>query len=289
MTCLLHSLAIVSLCILSLALDPRQTAPDSSEDNVMSGLYSVQGCGSNAPDIVRMLESMPPYLQPAITDTYSTVTSPAYNTFFKDINHRPFIRRILQNIAHGTAVLPGLAQPGFNKPSSPVIACLLPQPVTTHPASTLVGLTPWVQNYARGECAKYAYGSNIYSYWVGGTNIVVLCSSFFSPNFPDLPPKSRRPCTPVDRTANQFRGLGYEQSYNRRALLVHELVHVYVTAATNSRPMVEEVYQINNCFQMPAGGQWVNPSNYVFYVGSTSFPFLFIFIILQRIQSLRTS
>ena len=265
---LLRSTFTASLCSASLALHPKQAAYDSSLDIRTSGLYSIQGCGSNATSIAAILDLLPPYLEPAITDTHSTRTSPAYNTFFKDVTHAPFVRTILQNIAYGTPVLPGLAQPGFNKVSSPVIACILSPPLS-NPSPELVGLTLWVQAFARADCNTYRGGHPTYGLFIGGTNIVVLCPFWFSSDVP-VEPKSRRPCTGVDRASNQFRGMGYPLARNRRAWLLHELAHVYLVAATNMRVPVKEVYSVNDCFRLRADAQRYMPNNYVYYTGSMS-------------------
>ena len=262
----LRSTFTASLFTASLALHLRQNTYDGTQDIRTSGLYAVQGCGSNASSIAAILDLLPPYLEPAIIDTHSTRTSPAYNTFFKDITHAPFVRRILQNIAYGTPVLPGLAQPGFNKVSSPVIACI-PSPPLSNPSPNLVGLTPWVQAFAKADCNTYRGGHSTYGLYIGGTNIVVLCPYWFSSDVP-VEPKSKRPCTAVDRASNQFQGLGYPLARNRRAWLLHELAHVYLVAATNRRVPVHEVYSVNDCFRLRADAQRFMPNNYVYYTGS---------------------
>ena len=264
----LYSTVTAFLCAASVVSYSRESAYEASGDVSTSGLYSVQGCGSNASSIAAILDSMPPSLEPAITDTHSTRTSPAYNTFFKDIAHAPFVRRILQNIARGTPVLPGLAQPGFSKVTSPVIACISSSRLS-NPSPDLVGLTPWVQAFAKEDCNRYRGGSATYGIYVGGTNIVVLCPFWFSSDTP-VEPKSKRPCIAVDRTVNQFRGLGYPLARNRRAWLLHELVHVYLVAATNTREPVHEVYTVNDCFALNAYAQRYMPNNYVYYAGSMS-------------------
>lgn len=81
--------------------------------------------------ILSLISSIRTYLQPAITDTTHTATSPAYNPSSKNINHASFVRKILQNIASGTPILPGLPQPGFRLVTSPVIACMLDPPLTS--------------------------------------------------------------------------------------------------------------------------------------------------------------
>lgn len=239
----------------------------------MSGLYSIQGCGTNASRIATILSSLSPFLQPAITDSEKTFTSGAYNTFFKDVQNAPFVRKILQNIAFGAPVLPGLAQPGFGKVTSPVIACI-PDPPIVNPDPELVGLTPWVQAFAKQDC--HDRGERVYGIFIGGTNIVALCPGWFTFNRPDEP-KEKRPCIAVDRATNGFRGLGYPLAQNSRAWLLHELAHVYLVAATNKRVPYTEVYSINDCFELNAGSQKYMPNNYVYYTGSvfytcTNFP-----------------
>lgn len=265
----LYSTIAASLCTASPTIQQRQT----SGDVVMSGLYSIQGCGTNASRIATILSSLSPFLQPAITDSEKTFTSGAYNTFFKDVHNAPFVRKILQNIAFGTPVLTGLAQPDFGRVTSPVIACI-PDPPIVNPDPKLVGLTPWVQAFAKQDC--HDRGDRVYGIFIGGTNIVALCPGWFIFNRPDEP-KEKRPCIAVDRATNRFRGLGNPLAQNSRAWLLHELAHVYLVAATNKRVPYTEVYSINDCFRLNAGSQKYMPNNYVYYAGSvfytcTNFP-----------------
>lgn len=234
-----------------------------------SGLYSVQGCGSNASEIVAVLESMQEFLQPSLIDVRSIHTSDAYNAFFKDVNNAPFIANILDNIASGNAIVPGLAQPGFRRKTSPVIACI-PDPPIARPDPELVGLTLWVQAFARKDCKNR--GENAYAVFIGGTNIVVLCPPWFAPNNQFMQPKLKRPCIAVDRVANEFKGLGYPLAQNKRSWMLHELVHVYVVAATNLKVPYSEVYTVNNCFRLASGYQRYMPNNYVYYASSRSSP-----------------
>ena len=256
---------IAALCTASFASGAEQTAYGDSEDVTMSGSYSVQGCGSNASSIAAILDLLPPYLEPAIADVKQRRTSPAYNTFFKDIAHAAFVRIILSSIAYGPPFLPGLVQPGFDKLASPVIACM-PSPPISNPSPNLVGLTPWLQTAARETCNN---NSDAYGVQTLGTNVVVLCPLWFSSDIP-VKPKYRKPCIGVDGQSNQFRGLGFPLSLNRRAWLVHELAHMYIVAAVDKPVPLEEVYAINDCFNLHADEQRHMPENYVFYAGSMS-------------------
>ena len=213
---------------------------------------------------------MQTFLQPAIMDTKQTFTSGAYNTFFKDVRNALFVRKILQNIASGTPVLPGLAQPGFGRVKSPVIACV-PDPPIEDPDPRLVGLTPWVQAFAKRDCGKDRGVNKAYALFIGGTNIVTLCPRWFTANQP-VEPKAKRPCIAVDRATNRFRGFGYPLAQNLRSWLVHGLVHVYLVAATNMRTPSDEVYAVNDCFQLKADSQKLMPNNYIYYASSMCAP-----------------
>ena len=79
-----------------------------------------------------------------------------------------------------------------------------------------------------------------------------------------------RPCMSVDRAKNEFRGVGYALAQNLRSWLIHELVHVYVVAATNGKVGVDEVYAVNDCFALRPGEQRYMANNYVYYAGSMS-------------------
>ena len=154
----------------------------------------------------------------------------------------------------------------------------MPDPPLTNPLSDLVGLRPWVQAFARRDCAKELSGDKPFGLFVGGTNIVVLCPAWFTyaltvPSEPKSPP---RPCIGVDKTRNEFRGVGYSLAQNLRLWLIHELVHVYVVAATNKRVPVDEVYAVNDCFALSAGEQKYMPNNYVYYAGSMCAPPLYL-------------
>lgn len=152
----------------------------------------------------------------------------------------------------------------------------MPSPPISDPDPTLVGLTPWVQAFARQECAKDR-GGVAFGVFIGGTNIVTLCPAWSTLNVP-TEPKARRPCIAVDRVTNQFRGLGYPLAQNLRSWLVHELVHVYLVAATNMRVPVDEVYDVNSCFRLKADLQKYMPNNYVYYAGSMSAPPFIFFL-----------
>ena len=231
-----------------------------------SGPYSIQGCGSNASQIVAVIESMRAFLQPSLIDVISTPTSDAYHTFFKDVNNAPFIAKILNNIASGTPAVPGLAQPGFSKKTSPVITCITDSPVF-RPNPALVGLTPWVQAFSKRDCKDR--GKSTIAVFIGGTNIVALCPSWFESNQP-MQPKSAKPCIAVDQATNRFRGFGYPLARNLRSWMLHELVHVYLVQATNQRLVSSEVYTVNNCFELNAHRQMYMPNNYVYYASSMS-------------------
>ena len=173
----------------------------------------------------------------------------------------------------GSPVLPGLAAPGFDRVTSPVIACI-PDPPIIYPNPELVGLIPWVQAYAKQDCKNR--GDEAFGIFIGGTNIVFLCPPWFTLNTP-MKPKASRPCIGVDRATNRFKGLGYPLARNLRSWLVHELAHVYITAATNRRSPNNEAYSINDCFRIDANSQKQMPQNYVYYAGSMSTR-LFIFV-----------
>ncbi|KAM0804289.1 hypothetical protein BDR22DRAFT_818437 [Usnea florida] len=254
------SALITPFCSATPSIESRQT----SADVMTSGPYSIQGCGSNASQIAAVIESMRAFLQPSLIDVTSTPTSDAYHTFFKDVNNAPFIARILNNIASGTPVVPGLAQPGFRKKTSPVIACL-PETPFLRPDPALVGLTPWVQAFAKRDCEDR--GKTTIALFIGGTNIVTLCPSWFESSQP-MQPKSARPCIAVDRATNRFRGLGYPMARNLRSWMLHELVHVYLVAATNQRLVSSEVYTVNSCLELNAHRQMYMPNNYVYYAST---------------------
>ena len=102
---------------------------------------------------------------------------------------------------------------------------------------------------------------------------MTLCPAWFTAEKP-IGAQSARPRNAVDRATNRFRGSGKPLERNLRSWMLHELVHVYLIAATNRRVSVREVYDLNACFRLRADEQKYMPNNYVYYAGSMFFSLL---------------
>lgn len=223
-----------------------------------SGLYSIQGCGANATNVVDALQILWGIITPSLSDSNATHTSPSYNAFFKDIYYAPFVNSILNNIRIGSPVNQLNPFPE-TKISSPVIACLQDNP-DLFDDQNFLGLHPSFQRVAAIDCAD----PDRSAVWIGGTQAVILCPRIFGKRL--QPP--RRSCPGVNSVTNMFKSLGLPISATQAYILLHELVHVYLGAVTDQWLIKREAYSLQDCFDIKAIHSRYNPSNYVYYVNS---------------------
>ena len=86
--------------MLSLCLLAESSGESVSEVNL--GNYRVKGCGDRSTSILQLLHILiEEAVQPAIDDALLSPTTPAYNTFFKDIFYAEQVLEVLTGIADG--------------------------------------------------------------------------------------------------------------------------------------------------------------------------------------------
>ena len=228
-------------------------------DIVTSGKYTIQSCGSQAPEVQTALYRLWTLLQPAIQDTRSSTPSAAYRTFFKTKNYSGYVRRVLSNIANGKP----LASKLDSNPSTPRFVCV------TGPGT--VGFRFANKFYdVYEDCRLNPRRASVYK---PGLNIVFICPIYFNKFIPSQP---QRRCPTVDPETNKFVGdlAGLVQS--KPYVLLHALAHFYVVPPSTENTQLE-VYDWNGASTLEAREATVNAQSYVLYAasveaGCTAFP-----------------
>lgn len=199
-------------------------------------------------------------MQPSLSESSSTHTSAAYQTFFKDIRYAPFINGVLENIAAGTPMLPAQVAGGFLT-SSPIITCVSTM-LDPHEASV-----PYISAIAAGYQHCRNDPIRIAGGYIQGTPLIVLCPLFWG-----IPAKpTRSTCNRVNEATNRFRGDGLSLANTQVSVLLHELVHFYSEAASGVQVEYERI-RLNDCVGLSAKRSRSNPNNYIYYVYSASSP-----------------
>ena len=228
-------------------------------DILTSEKYTVQLCGSQAAQVKNTLDILRTILQVAIQDTQSRAPSPAFKAFFKTLNRRPFVRRVLSDIANGTA-LPSKA----NKvPSTPQFACV------TGPGIVRFQVKDQFRD-VYDDCRQNPLWTAIY---YSGLNYIFICPLFFSQY---IPPQPIGRCPAVDPTTNEFTGELKDLVQFKPYVLFHELAHFYVVPPSTENTQFE-IYDWNAAFALKAKRAILNAQSYVLYVASlaarcTAFP-----------------
>ena len=234
-------------------------AQQTPNDILTSGRYTVQLCGNQATQVKNTLDMLRPTLQLAIQDTQSRVPSPAFKAFFKTLNRRPFVRRVLSDIVNGTA-LPSKAS---KTPSTPQFACV------TGPGIVRFQVKGQFHD-VYDDCSKNPLWTAIY---YSGLNYIFICPVFFS-SFTPSQPTGR--CPAVDPTTNEFTGELKDLIQFKPYVLFHELAHFYVVPPSTESTQFD-IYDWNAAFALKAKRAILNAQSYVLYVASiaarcTAFP-----------------
>ena len=250
------SLLLYLLVVLQGLLALAQQTPN---DILTSGRYTVQLCGNQAEQVKNTLDMLSSTLQPAIQDVQSRAPSPAFKAFFKTPNRRSFVRRVLRNIANGTA-LPSKAS---EVPSSPKFACV------TGPGIVRFQVKDQFRD-VYDDCRKNPLWTAIY---YSGLNYIFICPFFFSRFIPQQPIGR---CPAVDPTTNEFTGELKDLIQFKPYVLFHELAHFYVVPPSTEDPQFD-IYDWNAAFALEAKRAILNAQSYVLYVASiaahcTAFP-----------------
>ena len=222
---------------------------------MQSGPYSIYACGSNATSVSNGLNLLWTDLLPAITDSMTGITSPAYAGLFKDDDYAPYITKLLTNVSTGAQVTTLRSRV---KPVTPLFACAsTPGVVTLREHQVTIDM--YSQCTKAGAPPAFAWSNN---HWI------VLCPAYFT----DFPLKaSIHYCPSTDFMSNQMRLWGHLVFY-KPFVLLHELAHVYIRAS-QVRPVknYEETYDWNGALGLSALESTLNPQNYAFYVAGKYF------------------
>jgi len=220
-------------------------------DVIQTGPYKIYACGDKAAGIVRALNLLWIYLQPAIPDSETGITSPAFEGFFKDDHYASYVTQLLTNVSTGAPIAPSRNR---GTPVSPLLAC-----ATAPGEVTMRRMT--VKRDMYDECTKP--GAPPAMVWTD-SHWVVLCPNYFTM----FPLKSNRPvyCPSTDFVSNQERLWG-QMIFYQPWVLLHELAHLYIRTASGLRSKADsrETYDWNGCLDLPAKNSTLNPQNYAYY------------------------
>ena len=217
----------------------------------------IENCGRRETAHVRsMLNRGLEYLPAAVDDMENPKMGyRRYDAFFKDDDMSVYASGILRRVYNGGKRSGLLPDPQTY--TLPHIACATPNMGRRYPFTP----SPWNSCLA-GMLAMYA----------PNTRYVFLCPVFFSlPSGPVGPPKAI--CPVVDR--NQYTTAGFQLISYQPLVLIHELIHFYLGAASlGAHTYPPEQYELNGCVSLNAMDSVHNPTNYQAYMSSTYSSFL---------------
>ncbi len=235
--------------VISIELNASLLSVRAELETVQIGPYYVQNCKSNNKNITTLLNTLRHTLQPVLTDLRSTTSSDAYNTFFKDITHAPYVQRVFSNITEGVSVSP---EPG-TQPWAPRFVCVDGQDQVT-----------FSENYDRVDAFTRCHDlGEAPAYILLATPYIVICPAFFTQAA--IPVQSTASCLTVDSHRNKFVQDGKSLIKYQLWLILHELVHYYVYSIEED---TIDIYGINFCLALPGRSAVLNAQSYVYYVAS---------------------
>ena len=218
-------------------------------ETVRIGPYYAQNCKSNNNNFATLLNTLRDTLQPILTDLRSTTSSDAYNTFFKDIAHAPYVRKVFSNITKGVSVPP---KPG-TQPWVPNFICVDDQDQVIF-SENHERVDAFTRCRDIGEAPSYALLTTPY---------IIICPVFFTQAA--LPVQSTASCLTVDSHRNRFVQDGKRLIKYQLWHILHELVHYYVYSTKED---FLDIYGINFCLALPGRNAVLNAQSYVYYAAS---------------------
>ena len=188
-------------------------------------------------------------------------TSGVFELFFKDTKNKAFVKTILQNVANGTGVIIPESMK-YDYPQSPVILC---RNRKKPPASTdIYARLPGWRILTYEHCRQNPHIIAVYN---NGNANIALCDRFWARTFPSLPPDGS--CfTNRGKTSLFFEYDGVGIAESRVYALLHEIVHYYVEAATQSTTIIDEPW-LSGAMALGADEAIHNAGSYVLYVYGT--------------------
>lgn len=233
----------------------RLTIISGSYDITRSGRYTIVNCGNpDAARLVSLLDNLWTVLQPSIRDASLIDPSPAFRTFFNSANNAPYVRQLLTNVTTGVSLYPP-EQP-FHQTGSPLFICATA-------GGQIVGKRGGIDYYY--QCLLDPYDSLIA---ITGTPYIIVCPYLFSSGVPDSPQADN--CLTINTSINRFRGLGTDFRKFQVWTLLEGILRYYIYATTGSSGSFAT--DVNRCVTLGARQMVENPSNFVYYVASKSYP-----------------
>lgn len=219
-------------------------------DIVRSGKYTIQLCGTQAPQVQAAVRTLRKAVRPAIQDTYTSPTSAPFTAFFKNPHYSPFVRRVLSDIANGTA----LASKADGTPTTPHLVCV------TGPNIVKFQVKDQFHD-VYDDCRRNPLWTSVYH---SGLNYVFICPLFFASAIPSRPIST---CPTINSAINEFVGDLNGLIQYKPYILLHELAHFYVVPPSTENTQFE-VYDWNAAFALKAKRAVLNAQSYVIYVAS---------------------
>ena len=199
----------------------------------------IEECYSHSKEVLYVLDKLYSHITKAIRyldEMNNEGDVVIYNAFLGGVN-RTVVMGVLNRILKAGAIYNSKT----NSKQPPGIVCV----AEGNPATR--------QQYQ--DCLQPHVGA----FHTTNTPYIFLCPSFPSQ---DLEPRNND-CAKLNnrRTKLSYSPIG---GLIQTSMLLHELVHVYLQQVE----LKKEVYEINEVIALPARMKAVNPSNYVFFVGS---------------------
>ena len=209
-------------------------------------------------------------LQLVLDDVSQQPSSDAYTTFFKHIAFAPFVHDILSNITTGAPFPPGphaikdASHERFGAPTPPQFVCI------TEYNQISWSFEAGGQGGRQVDAHSICQSNPLPAFSIFGSehleNPIILCPSFFS--YPSISLASQTNCLVVDPHFNRFQETGSRMTHYQLWVLLNELAHGYIYAATGA---LTDVKTANDCASLAASDAATSAMNYVYYAASELF------------------
>ena len=215
---------------------------------INSGNYRIVNCDDNAHLVGTLLRYLSSALGPVIEDSRRQIPSPAFSTFFGDVNFGPHVSGLLLNVTTGVAM---------DDQGSPILFC-----------TTGINQLPIIDQDTGVHTDMYLHCQEtegmIMTIWYD-TPYIVICPFFFTtPNLQAVPPGHNRP--KVARNMMEYLGTGASVVQYQMWSIFNQIVHYYVFMA--HREQTSSIDNINACMRLEGNDSVLNPQSYLYYAAS---------------------
>lgn len=220
--------------------------------SVTGGDHTFYNCNARSGLLIYQLQRLRASLEPALHDLDNPSSSPAFKAFFKDIDHAPFVRRVLENITTGA---PTSTVDGSN--ITPSFVCL-------DGPGQLKTTDGGIDLYTRCSDQQEDGGDGLVaSAMVESPDkpLVAICPSFFRAPF--SPQRINGPCLKLH--GGYFTEDGSSLVDRQMWILMHELAHFYLFWGSGARL---DFYAVQECLALKKNKTVENVASYVFYAAS---------------------